>query len=672
MVREIDSRNFSYNRADADRTNELRGFANEVSDALPGTHRVNIPRVSRMTGSAAVLSSTNAPAEGGSLIDQALAHVRATSTALGFAASEPPEFVPDPHVQTTSSGSSIVHLQQRYHGIPVFEMSRTVRFSPSGEVKDVVGDNISIEDEIELIPEIDVREATRTAVEYIATSEEDEDEHEHTDQFGQPLPPSSIDPSNYTPTVLATFSLPSRPTVLDKGQFGDVIPAQLVIFYQGPRTRLGWHIVITMPERQGQYALIVAADKENPGEILYCKNTAFHALGQGNVFHHNPERGDRESFPFPRAVDDLPPLLPGGVSLNVFPDWVLEDSTIGNNVEAGLVIDGSVEPVLGESVIPVLGKKDGELITFNAKAIDDDDQKVVNIFYFCNYMHNFFYRLGFDEASGNFQKMNVSGLGLGGDPVLACAHPGLVIGTANMLTPVDGQNPIMNMGLVESTNRHTALDSDVVFHEYVHGVTNRLVGGRMNDRALDQSQSRGMGEGWSDYFALTIQNYSKTEEKVVTGDWVTGNPRGIRQFPYDESFPDHFGQLGTGRYVREHNIGEIWCAALMQMNRNLGAELGSAEQGHQLGWQIVVDGLKLTPANPSFLDARDAILQALDDLKDVGRLSEDQYNKARKGAWKAFSKFGMGPNASSFRASLRGIVADFELPEDLQEDGGAQ
>jgi extracellular elastinolytic metalloproteinase len=181
-----------------------------------------------------------------------------------------------------------------------------------------------------------------------------------------------------------------------------------------------------------------------------------------------------------------------------------------------------------------------------------------------------------------------------------------------------------------------------------------------------------MGEGWSDYFALTIQNYGKAQEKVVTGDWVTKNPKGIRMHPYDEKYPGTFGDIGRDDYVEEHNIGEIWCATLMQMNRNLGAELGSAELGHQLGWQIVVDGLKLTPANPSFLDARDAILQALDDLKDVGRLSEDQYNKARKGAWRAFSDFGMGPNASSFRASLRGIVADFDLPEDLQEDGGVR
>ena len=45
-------------------------------------------------------------------------------------------------------------------------------------------------------------------------------------------------------------------------------------------------------------------------------------------------------------------------------------------------------------------------------------------------------------------------------------------------------SPIMNMGLVTSTNRHTAFDSDVVFHEFMHGVTNRLVGGPLNARCF--------------------------------------------------------------------------------------------------------------------------------------------------------------------------------------------
>ena len=66
---------------------------------------------------------------------------------------------------------------------------------------------------------------------------------------------------------------------------------------------------------------------------------------------------------------------------------------------------------------------------------------------------------------------------------------------------------------MSNTNRHTALDSDVVFHEFVHGVTNRLVGGRLDQTSLGQPQSRGMGEGWSDYFALSFQNVNRDDRK---------------------------------------------------------------------------------------------------------------------------------------------------------------
>ena len=262
-------------------------------------------------------------------------------------------------------------------------------------------------------------------------------------------------------------------------------------------------------------------------------------------------------------------------------------------------------------------------------------------------MHDYFYLLGFREADGNFQRDN---LGRGGQPldrVDARAHSGAVQGTANMLTLRDGLNPIMNMGLVTSTNRHTAFDSSVVFHEFTHGVTNRLVGGPGNTRALEAQQSGGMGEGWSDYIACGINNTS------VVGDWVVSNPGGIRGFPYDSNFPDTFGDLGTGRYTEVHNIGEIWCATLLEMNRAIGTNLGV---------QLVVDALKLTPANPSFLDARDAILAALEDMLANGQLSQSEHESAQTEIWAAFARFGMGPNARSNGASLSGIVADFNPP----------
>ena len=46
------------------------------------------------------------------------------------------------------------------------------------------------------------------------------------------------------------------------------------------------------------------------------------------------------------------------------------------------------------------------------------------------------------------------------------------------------------------------------------GVTNRLMGGPMNVRA--GGQSSGMGEGWGEYVACTIN------QSVVVGAWVVG------------------------------------------------------------------------------------------------------------------------------------------------------
>ena len=648
MVHEIDTRNFSYNRADETRVNELSSFASSVSEQLPGDHRVSVSFLNSLTGTPNVLKSSNAPSTSGSLIDQALQHVQQTSRALGFAPSEPVEFVPDPTVEQTSAGSYAVHLQQDYRGIPVFQMARTVRFSPNREITEVAGNNAEISAGINIAPQIDVVQAVMAAAQYVATSDDSE---QVTDGWGQPLPPVSIDVSSYEPRVLVSFPMPSRPTVLDKGPFEDLIPAHLVIFYQNPDASLGWHTVIAMPEYQGQYEVIVSADRQEP-EILYCQNTLHTALGKGKVYVENPRQTPKQEISFPRDLADYPLPIPDPLPDGFPSEWCTDDSCIGSSTIA----------TLGNSPITFKGKLENNLVVFDPE--NEDHQKILNIFYFCNYMHDFFHMLGFDEKAGNFQQKNLSGDGLPGDPVLARAHSGRVFGTANMLTPIDGQSPIMNMGLVEA-ERHTAFDADVVFHEFVHGVSNRLVGGRMNSSALEQPQSRGMGEGWSDYFALTIQNYGKAIEKVVTGDWVVNNPQGIRMHPYDSNYPGNFGSLGKEEYKEEHNVGEIWCATLMQMNRNIGAELGSPEKGHQIGWRSVVDGLKLTSANPSFLDARDAILRAVDDLLTAGKLNQPDYAKVRKAVWSAFSKFGMGPNADCLGASLQGIVPDFNLPSNV-------
>lgn len=652
MVRAIDTRNFTINRATDARMNELSQAADDVSEQLPGTHTVSVPALNSLTGTPNSLLSNNAPSTAGSLIEQALSFVTQTSAAFGFAPGEPVEFVPDPTIETTSSESKAVHLLQNYHGIPVFQMVRTVRFSSSNKISDVVGNNVNLPPEINIAPQINVTQAVIAAAQYVANPNETGG---MTDGWGQPMTPIRVDLSNYTPQVLVAFPMPSQPTVLDKGPFADPISAHLVLFYQNPETRLGWYVRITLPDDHDQYEVIVSADRPKP-EILYCQSLMRTMQGVGNVYKENPGTTPRQMISFPMNLNDYPVPQPPSVPSQFPGHWCTNDKCIGNSTIA----------TLGNSSTTFQGMIQGGKVVFNPANGIGDDQKILNIFYFCNYMHDFFYILGFNEAVGNFQDENFTGLGTKGDPVLARAHSGAVSGTANMSSPPDGQRPVMNMGLVTSTGRHTAFDADVVFHEFTHGVTNRLVGGRMNSpQGLQQPQCRGMGEGWSDYFALTIQNFGKSVEKVVTGDWVINDPNGIRGLKYDSNFPDHFDKIGTGRYSEEHNIGEIWCATLMEMNRKVGEAIGSKDLGHQRSWQIVVDALKLSPSNPSFLDERDAILRALDDLHAAGSLNDGVHSKVKKAVWETFAKFGMGPNADCAGASLSGIVADFTVPAGL-------
>lgn len=654
MGREIDRRDFTQNKVTPARREALETLAAGVSDELPGRQRIRIGGLDPVTGNPAAVITESAMPEKGDYIRRAMEHMQGIRSVLTLGAAEIPEYQPDPNVQQTSSGAVAVHLQQYYRQIPIFQASETVRFAPDGALTETTGSSVSVTRQYDVDPRLSARAAVLAAARHVAAP--DSDEMDATDPFGEPLAPAPVDLTGWEPQVVAAFpDQPEQPTVIAAGPFAENIKASLVWFPLGDEMRLSWEVILTMPAHQGQYRTLVDAAN---GEILYCRQLMRTLLGGSAASGVNtatsaavPARGSvylvdgsqpRQMVAFPRPWDSYGLPVPPDFPLPAPDPWVEADATTGNSTFARL----------GEAGPPYRGQLQAGGLVFDPPDPAGDEQKVLNIFYYNCFMHDFFYLPGFREADGNFQQDNFNRGGAPSDRVEAIAHPGPVWGTANMYTPVDGMHPVMNMGLVSSTGRHTAFDSSVVFHEFMHGVTNRLVGGPMNSRALDAPQSGGMGEGWGDYIACTINN------STTVGAWVVNSPGGIRAFPYDSSFPDHFGMLGRGRYSEVHNIGEIWCAALLEMNRQIGAVLGV---------QLVVDALKLSPANPSFLDMRDAILQALDHMRDARQLSAEEHQQARLGIWQAFSKFGMGPAARSNGASLSGIVADFNLPE---EPGG--
>jgi subtilisin-like proprotein convertase family protein len=77
---------------------------------------------------------------------------------------------------------------------------------------------------------------------------------------------------------------------------------------------------------------------------------------------------------------------------------------------------------------------------------------------------------------------------------------------------------------------------------------------------------------------------------------------------------------------------------------------------------LVVDALKLSPANPSLLDMRDAILLALDHKLAADQLTTPEHTSVRRKIWTVFARFGMGINAQSNGPFLSGIIASTTAP----------
>ena len=166
---------------------------------------------------------------------------------------------------------------------------------------------------------------------------------------------------------------------------------------------------------------------------------------------------------------------------------------------------------------------------------------VTNLFYLNNWIHDKLYSLGFTESAGNFQNNNFGRGGLGNDAVQADAQDGSGTNNANFSTPSDGSPGRMQMYIWPGAtpDRDSSFDGDIVVHEYGHGISNRLVGGGVGISAW---QSRGMGEGWSDFYAMSL--LSEPTDNVngvyamggystyMLSGMTTNYYFGIRRYPY--------------------------------------------------------------------------------------------------------------------------------------------
>jgi extracellular elastinolytic metalloproteinase len=215
----------------------------------------------------------------------------------------------------------------------------------------------------------------------------------------------------------------------------------------------------------------------------------------------------------------------------------------------------------------------------------------------------------------------------------------------------------------------SSMDSGVIIHEYGHGISIRLTGGSSNSNCLVNEDQ--MGEGWSDYFALmlTMKSTDTANQGRGIGTYLRNQPTtggGIRPAPYSRNFAinnyTYASTNNTTTISRPHGIGFIWATMLWDMTWDMidvygfNPNIYNGTGGNNKALQLVVDGLKLQPCSPGFVDGRDAILQA--DL-----LANNGVNKCL--IWRAFAKRGLGLSAAQGNSDDRtDQVEAFDLPSD--------
>lgn len=472
---------------------------------------------------------------------------------------------------------------------------------------------------------------------------------------------------------------------------GNEVIVQLVLVPVGDGLRLAWNVNHYTPD--GSHWWNVRVDAETGVELERNDWVSQCAFGMGHDHAHAiaptpvPEAApaplapnDYNVFAWPlespshgsRTLQNAPWLAGGIASPYGWHDTngaagAEHTITKGNNVQAQEDADanntGGFSPNGGATL-------DFDFpIDFTQTPVNYQSAAITNLFYWNNLIHDVWYKYGFTETSGNFQQNNYGRGGLGNDFVFADALDGSGTNNANFGTPPDGSNPRMQMFVwtPATPDRTSDLDNGVIAHEYGHGISNRLVGGPSNVNCLANAEQ--MGEGWSDYFGLvmTMRTGDTGPMGRGIGTYVQNQPTtggGIRPARYSTSFAvnnfTYAATNNTSTISQPHGIGFVWCTMLWEITWELIGVYGfdpdiyNGTGGNNIAMQLVIDGLKLTPCNPGFVDGRDAILLA-DQINNGGA------NQAY--IWAAFARRGLGAGANQGLSTSRtDQVEAFDTP----------
>ncbi len=452
--------------------------------------------------------------------------------------------------------------------------------------------------------------------------------------------------------------------------------AKQVYFRTVRGTRLAYRTIVGSGSQQ--YLSIVDATS---GAILYRNSLVDYASAQ--VFDYYPAApagGTRRSA-------SLDAWLPAGANtLN------------GPNVHAYSDIDDSdAASAAEETVKDATGNFNFAFSTFNGSACvkfvpctwnpnqkfswnTNRNESATQLFFLINTFHDHLAAapIGFTPAAGNFEGNDpVQGENLDGANTAGGLPDANHIDNANFATPPDGIPPRMQMFLWHQPGAkfpskdpfiaaNGSDEADIVYHENTHGLSNRLVIDANGNSTLGGGQAGAMGEAWSDWYAMDFlvkqgfQADSAAAGEVRIGNYVGWGNDLIRSQPLDcpvgggggacqggfATGPGGYtyGDYGKVAGVTEvHADGEIWAETLWDLRAAVGSNTAES---------LVTRAMELSPANPSFLDMRNSILQA--DAVAGGA----NHNTI----WSVFAHRGMGYFAGTISGDDTKPVENFSLP----------
>ena len=612
-------------------------------DALTGTPR-----------SFQNLSGTLSGSTGGSPASVALGFARSHAAVLGLSSADL-DALGAPKVVTSPSGISSVRFSQSYSGIPAYDNDLRINLDRVNRVLSVTGSPVHGLSVASVSPKLSASQALSALARNVRVTRD--------------------------VSVKSTGVDARRTTRFSTGD-----TARLVLFHGASGTRLAWHLTYDASSL-AQYDAVIDA---TTGAILRRANMVQNV--NASVFENYP--GDVNGGT-QQTVSIDPYLLTGAPVLS------------GPFARTFLDLDDNDAPGAGEEVTPgpyaftPATAPNGFCLPTKLCGWDPDtpgswaanqNEAAVQAHYYVSKFHDHLLAapIGFDAASGNFEGsdrviVNVdNGAGTGPDN----AH----VNNENMTTPPDGSAPRMqlylfkNRGLGVYRAINSADDGRSVYHEYTHGLSNRLITSSDGRGALFSAQSASMGEAWSDWYALDyvaaqgleVDNPAVSGE-IDMGEYTDGSPH-INRFEPVDCPPDAGGAncpggepsggAGSGGFTyadfghicctpgnvgpEVHSDGEIWAQTLWDLRTALGST--EAER-------LVTDGMRLTPPEPSFLDARNAIIAA-----DAAAPSN---GSNRDVLWQIFAARGMGFYAYAADGNDVNPIANFSPPPPAGTPTGA-